>query len=107
MTLDEFTSLNIFFTISSIQYDKNELIIINIESEKEQLIIERAPKATLHSFRRTFNNALRDLGLQIQDRQALLAHASAETTKVYTNPNLELARRYVNQIPKMQNVTKT
>ena len=65
------------------------------------------PKATLHSFRRTFNNALRDLGLQIQDRQALLAHASAETTKVYTNPNLELARRYVNQIPKMQNVTKT
>ena len=40
MTLDEFTSLNIFHTISSIQYDKNELIIINIESEKEQLIIE-------------------------------------------------------------------
>ena len=40
MTLDEFTSLNISRTISSIQYDKNELIIINIESEKEQLIIE-------------------------------------------------------------------
>ena len=40
MTLDEFTSLNIFHTISSIQYDNNELIIINIESEKEQLIIE-------------------------------------------------------------------
>ena len=40
MTLDEFTSLNIFRTISSIQYDKNELIIINIGSYKEQLIIE-------------------------------------------------------------------
>ena len=40
MTLDEFTSLKIFHTISSIQYDKNELIIINIESEKQQLIIE-------------------------------------------------------------------
>ena len=40
MTLDEFTSLNIFHTISSIQYDNNELIIINIESEKKQLIIE-------------------------------------------------------------------
>jgi integrase len=74
---------------------------------QEILKVYERPKATLHSFRRTFNNALRDLGLQIQDRQALLAHASAETTKVYTNPNLELARRYVNQIPKMQNVTKT
>ena len=40
MTLDEFTSLNIFRTISSIQYDKNELIIINIVSDKKQLIIE-------------------------------------------------------------------
>jgi len=47
MTLDEFTSLNIFSTISSIQYDKNELIIINIESEKEQLIIE-PPKIKNH-----------------------------------------------------------
>jgi len=47
MTLDEFTSLNIFHTISSIQYDNNELIIINIESEKEQLIIE-PPKIKNH-----------------------------------------------------------
>ena len=45
--------------------------------------------------------------LPIQDRQVLLAHASAETTKVYTNPNPELARQFVNQIPKFQNVTKT
>ncbi|MDP7042362.1 MAG: hypothetical protein QGF91_06895, partial [Gammaproteobacteria bacterium] len=55
--------------------------------------------ATLHSFRRAFNNALRDLGLEIEDRRALLAHASSDTTLVYTNRNLELARNYVDQIP--------
>lgn len=57
------------------------------------------PKATLHSFRRTFNNALRDLGLHMDDRAKLLAHASSETTKIYTNPNPELALKWVNKIP--------
>lgn len=57
------------------------------------------PHATLHSFRRAFNNALRDLGLALGDRQALLAHASSDTTLIYTSRNLELARRYVDQIP--------
>lgn len=56
------------------------------------------PHATLHSFRRAFNNALRDLGLEIGDRQALLAHASSDTTLIYTSRNLELARQYVDQI---------
>ena len=45
-------------------------------------------KATLHSFRTTFNNTLRDLGLSIDDRAVLLAHSSSETTKIYTHPNL-------------------
>ncbi len=57
------------------------------------------PSATLHSFRVTFNNTLRDLGLSIQDRQILLAHSSSETTKIYTHPNVELARTFVNKIP--------
>jgi len=56
-------------------------------------------KATLHSFRHTFNTALRDLGLQIEDRQILLAHASSETNKIYTHPNFDLASQYVNRIP--------
>jgi len=56
-------------------------------------------KATLHSFRATFNNTLRDLGLDIGDRQILLAHASSETTKLYTHPNFELAAKFVNRIP--------
>ena len=68
------------------------------------------PKATLHSFRATFNNTLRDLGLQIEDRQVLLAHSSSETTKIYTHPNFELASKFVNRIPGYsecdQNVTK-
>lgn len=68
------------------------------------------PKATLHSFRVTFNNALRDLGLSIEDRQILLAHASSETTKIYTHPNFYLASQFVNLIPDFNishaNVTK-
>ena len=58
-----------------------------------------SPKATLHSFRQTFNQKLRDLGLGIEDRQALLAHAASSTTKIYTLPNLNLAREYVNKLP--------
>jgi len=57
------------------------------------------PKATLHSFRVTFNNTLRDMGLSIEDRQILLTHSSSETTKIYTHPNFELASEYVNKLP--------
>ena len=56
-------------------------------------------KATLHSFRTTFNNTLRDLGLSIDDRAVLLAHSNSETTKIYTHPNLELAFEYINKMP--------
>ena len=58
------------------------------------------PHATLHSFRTTFNNTLRDLGLAIEDRRVLLAHSASETTKIYTHPNFNLASEYVNSIPK-------
>tara|TARA_B100000315_G_C14552049_1_gene576314 strand:- start:256 stop:1350 length:1095 start_codon:yes stop_codon:yes gene_type:complete len=56
-------------------------------------------KATLHSFRTTYNNILRNLGLAIEDRQILLAHSASETTKIYTHPNFELARDFINKIP--------
>lgn len=56
-------------------------------------------KATLHSFRHAFNNTLRDMGLSIEDRQVLLAHAASETTKIYTHGNFELARKWVNKMP--------
>ena len=77
-----------------------------------QALLEAAnrPKATLHSFRVTFNNQLRDMGLSIEDRQALLAHSSSETTKIYTHPNFDLALQFVNRLPdfakRNQNVTK-
>jgi integrase len=58
------------------------------------------PHATLHSFRHTFNSTLRDLGMSIEDRQVLLAHASSETNKIYTHPNFNLASDYVNKVPK-------
>lgn len=66
---------------------------------QSMLRLNDRPKATLHSFRVTYNNSLRDLGLSIEDRQILLAHSSSETTKIYTHPNFELARKYINMIP--------
>ncbi len=71
-----------------------------------QALLEAAgrPKATLHSFRATFNNTLRDLGLPIEDRQVLLAHSASETTKIYTHPNFDLAAQFVNRIPDPANL---
>ena len=37
--------------------------------------------------------------MEIEDRQKLLAHASSDTTKVYTHPNFDLAKQYVDKIP--------
>jgi len=70
-----------------------------------QSILKKAelPKATLHSFRVTYNNLLRDQGLSIEDRQILLAHTSSETTKIYTHPNVELASKHLNKMPNYLN----
>ena len=57
------------------------------------------PHADLHSFRHTFNQSLTELGMDIEDRSKLLAHASTATTKIYTHPNFDLAMQYVNQVP--------
>ena len=66
---------------------------------QELLKAKARPKATLHSFRTTFNNTLRDLGLEMNDRRVLLAHSSCETTKIYTHPNLEQAQIWVDKQP--------
>ncbi len=66
---------------------------------QSMLKINGRPKATLHSFRTTFNNILRDLGLNMDDRQKLLAHSSSETTKIYTHPNFKRAKEFVDKIP--------
>jgi len=63
-------------------------------------------KATLHSFRATFNNNLRNLGLGIEDRQKLLAHSSSETTKIYTHLNFELALSYIDRLPDYMGLEK-
>ena len=57
------------------------------------------PSATLHSFRTTFNNTLRDLGLDMDDRRVLMTHSSSETTKIYTHPNFDLAKEWIDRIP--------
>ena len=93
--------------------DKEKPLFPTLFSDKEQndklkrprkfmqslLIANGRESATLHSFRHTFNQTLFDLGLDISDRQKLLAHASSDTTKVYTHPNFDLASQYVNRIP--------
>ena len=56
------------------------------------------PKATLHSFRHTFNTKLRDLGMSIEDRRVLLSHATSSVTKIYTHPNLEVAKEFINRL---------
>ena len=56
------------------------------------------PKATLHSFRTTFNNQLRDLGLAIEDRRTLMGHSASKTTEVYGRKNLEVAREYIDRL---------
>ena len=59
------------------------------------LALNGREKATLHSFRNTFNNSISDLGLKIEDRQVLLSHASS----IYKHPNFDLASQYVNKVP--------
>ena len=74
---------------------------ISIPRKHLQTILKDAnlPKATLHSFRVTFNNLLLAENLAIEDRKSLMAHSSSNTTSVYTHPNLELAREYINKLP--------
>ena len=65
---------------------------------QQLLAAEGRPKATLHSFRHTFNTMLRDLGMSIEDRQVLLSHATSSVTKIYTHPNLEIAKELINKL---------
>ena len=65
---------------------------------QQLLAAEDRPKATLHSFRHTFNTMLRDLGMSIEDRQVLLSHATSSVTKIYTHPNLEIAKELINKL---------
>ena len=56
------------------------------------------PKATLHSFKHTFNAKLRGLGMPIEDRRVLLSHATSSVTKIYIHPNLEVAKELINKL---------
>ncbi len=53
---------------------------------------------SLHSFRHGFNQRLFELGLQLGDRQVLLGHSAGGTTRIYTHPNEDLARDYLNRL---------
>ena len=74
---------------------------IGIPRKHPQKVLEDANrlKTTLYSFRVTFNNLILVENLAIEDRKSLMAHSSSNTTSVYTHPNLELAREYINKLP--------
>jgi len=36
--------------------------------------------------------------MSIEDRQVLLSHATSSVTKIYTHPNLEIAKELINRI---------
>ena len=56
------------------------------------------PKATLHSYRHTFNTKLRNLGMSNEDRRVILSYATSSVTKIYTHPNLEVAKKLINKV---------
>ncbi|MBT6937316.1 MAG: site-specific integrase [Candidatus Marinimicrobia bacterium] len=111
--IHEFPIANALVNMIDANSDKDSPLFPTLYSEKEQndnlskprkymqtlLLSNGRPKADLHSFRHTFNQSLLDLGMEIEDRQRLLAHASSDTTKIYTHPNFDLALQYVNKIP--------
>lgn len=89
----------------SLYSERDQGISDNISKPRKYLqgLLEphgRRENVTLHSFRHTFNNTLRDLGLQQGDRNVLMAHASSEVNKLYTHPNVEVARDWINKLPK-------
>lgn len=53
---------------------------------------------TIHSFRVTFNNHLRDKGVSFYDRQTLLTHSASKTTRDYTHPNLDFTRKLIERL---------
>ena len=40
-----------------------------------------------------------DSYMSIEDRQVLLSHAASSVNEVYTHPNFDLAKQYVDKIP--------
>ncbi len=56
------------------------------------------PDGCLHSFRHAFNQELMNLGLNIEDRQVLMGHSAARTTRIYSHPNESLARYYLDRL---------
>lgn len=80
--------------------EQNDKLVKPRKYMQALLKTNKRAKADLHSFRHTFNQSLTEMGMNIEDRQRLLAHASSDTTKIYTHPNFDLAMQYVNRIPK-------
>ena len=58
----------------------------------------KLPDGNLYSFRHAFNQRLMEIGLGIEDRQVLMGHSAARTTKIYTHGNEALARTYLDQL---------
>ena len=54
---------------------------------------------SFHSLRHTFNSALANAGVDIELRQELTGHASADMNEGYTHRDIEVMRRAVLKVP--------
>ena len=111
--IHEFPLADVLINALDRERDADEPIFPTLYDEREQndklakprkymqtlLKANGRPHADLHSFRHTFNQSLTELGMDIEDRAKLLAHASTTATKIYTHPNFDLAMQYVNRVP--------
>ena len=80
-------------------YNRKNIIRRNILRDfKSILRCLNIPDGCLHSFRHTFTNELMKMGLSLEEIKALLGHASISTTLIYTHPNEELARSYLDRL---------
>ena len=57
---------------------------------------------SIHTLRHTYaTNLYKASGYNLRMVQKQLAQSASETTKIYTHPNFELAKQYVNKIPEI------
>jgi site-specific recombinase XerD len=54
---------------------------------------------SFHSLRHSFNSALANAGVDVEVRQELTGHASAEQNESYTHRHIESLRKAVMKVP--------
>jgi len=80
------------------QQQLNENLALPNEFMQALLGAEDRPLATLHSFRLTFNETLRNLGRRLGDRQVMGIYSRGKGTRFSTHPSFDLAVNYLTEL---------